>query len=261
MAAGTVVGCWRNAPENVPGSLHASYKAGKYAGGGNHLWILQDDGVYALYAHAAPGTIPGAMCPNNATLFTGTRAPCCGSPDIDPAVTVTSGGRVIRGQFLGLIGNSGASESGPHLHVHMEKDGNPVIMPFDRGLTTPFATGKASLGGPWTRLAGNAMPKARILIWPPNSIGNYTVNDVKAVDFQRRFDHLADSGMLPDIITCKDNGQTYTFTWIPAEGAWVAHYGMSAEDAADKHALYTSQGFTRTSSYTCGKVSVAVWRK
>ena len=73
MAAGTVVGCWRNAPDNVPGSLHADFERKKFAGGGNHLWVLQANGVYALYAHLKPGSIPPALCPNNATLFAGMR--------------------------------------------------------------------------------------------------------------------------------------------------------------------------------------------
>jgi hypothetical protein len=38
-------------------------------------------------------------------------------------------------------------------------------------------------------------------------------------------------------------------------------HGMSAPEATAKNLLYTSQGYKRTSSFTCGSVSVAVWWK
>lgn len=260
MAAGTVVGAWRNAPENTPGSLHPDYTAKKFAGGGNHLWILQDDGVYALYAHATPGSIPSALCPHESKLFTGTSG-FGGSPDIEKEVKVENGAKVKAGQFLGRVGNSGASKGGPHLHVHMEKDGKPVIMPFQRGLTTSFAGGKAKLNGPWTRLAGKALPKADILVWGWRPIGNYTFKGTPAADYQSLFDHMTDSGMMPDLISCKNNGAVYDSTWVPSQGAWASFHGMSAAEAAAKHAEYTAKGYKRTSSFTCGSVSVAVWRK
>ncbi len=260
MGAGTIVGCWRNAPENVPGSYNADYEAKKFAGGGNHIWILQDDGVTALYAHMQPGSIPAAICPHNAKLFTGTNGHG-GSPDIEDEVKVTNGAHVSEGQFLGLVGNSGASKGGPHLHVHMEKGGKPVVMKFSRGLTTSFTGGKASLNGPWAALTGKALPNADILFWPPRPVGTYTFNGTPGADYQAFFDHMSDSGMLPDIVTCKNNGATYNANWIPAKGEWRSHHGMNAATAAAKQALYTGQGFKRTSSYTCGSVTVAVWRK
>jgi hypothetical protein len=261
MAAGTVVGCWRNAPENVPGNKDVYEKAKKFAGGGNHLWILQDDGVYALYAHAQPGSIPASICPHNAELFTGTNGTGIGhSPDIEREAKVTNGARVKAGQFLGKAGNSGSSD-GPHLHVHMEKDGKPVVMKFAQGMTTPFTGGKAKFSGPWTKLAGNKMPDAEILFWPRHNVGNYTFNGTPGKEYQGLFDHMADSGMMPNLITCKSNGATYNATWIPSQGKWLSFHGMSASEAAAKHTQLTGQGFKRTSSYTCGSVSVAVWRK
>ena len=273
MASGTVVGGWRNAPENTPGSLHPDFKAGRFAGGGNHLWILQDDGVYALYAHATPGSIPAALCPHDAKLFPGksSRVP---DPDIDEAVRIKNGAKVKAGQFLGRIGNTGASEGGPHLHVHMERAGKPVVMKFARGMTTPFKwaplppktpwsklTGAAEINGPWTKLSGKALPKGTILVWPPRPIGNYTFKGTPAAEYQSLFDHMSDSGMMPEIITCKGNGATYDTNWIPSKGTWVCFFGMTAAEAASKHASLTAQGFKRTSSFTCGSETVAVWRK
>ena len=77
MRDGTIVACWRNAPENprpfISGDdedkelwLHPERRAGRIGGGGNSVFILHDDGTLALYAHAQPGSIPSALCPNNA---------------------------------------------------------------------------------------------------------------------------------------------------------------------------------------------------
>lgn len=258
MAAGTVVGGWRNAPENTPKGTHSELAAKRFAGGGNHLWILQDDGVYALYAHAVPGSIPAALCPHDAVLFPGTSAKGPG-PDIDPTVAITNGAKVKAGQFLGRVGNSGFSSS-PHLHVHMEMGGKSVFIKFDRGMTTPVVNGVAKINGQWTKVSGKALPKGNILVWAPRPIGNYTFNGTPTAEYQSLIDHMSDSGMMPDTITCKNNGATYDTVWVPAKGAWVAFAG-SITDAAAMHATYTSQGFKRTSSFTCGSASAAVWRK
>lgn len=42
------------------------------------------------------------------------------------SVRVRAGGRVKRGQVIGLLGNSGSSSSGPHLHFHVS-DGNSAL--------------------------------------------------------------------------------------------------------------------------------------
>lgn len=99
MADREVVGCWRNAPENEPGKTHRYLTARKFAGGGNHLWILQTDGIYALYAHAIPGSIPAGLCPHNATYFTGASGNggggAGGLPDIENEVKVAAGSREV----------------------------------------------------------------------------------------------------------------------------------------------------------------------
>lgn len=260
MAPGKVVACWRNAPDNEPGSYHPDYEAGKIPSSGNHLWILQDDGVYVLYAHARPGSISSKLCPHEDKLLSNT-ATTNSNPHMRIQAQVTNGARVEVGDKLGEVGNTGQSESGPHLHVHMEKDGKPVPMRFKRGMSTPFTNDTASLDGPWTRTAGNALPAAKILVWAPHRIGNYTFNGVPSENYQRMVDHLADSWVMPNLITCASNGATYNSTWVPKEGEWATHHGMNAAAAASKQAEYTSKGYTRTSSYTCGSVSVAVWKK
>lgn len=128
MAPGTIIACWRNAPENTPGSMRP--EVGKtISRAGNHLWVLQDDGVYALYAHMQPGTIPAALCPHNDQFMPNDDGAYSGPgmPDVAKPALVSGGAHIVAGQKLGLIGDSGASEQAPHLHVHMEKNGKPVV--------------------------------------------------------------------------------------------------------------------------------------
>lgn len=259
MAGGTVVGCWRNAPENSGHNQRAEVGTGKILLQGNHLWIKQADGNIALYAHAPKGDIPASLCPNNAEFLTGKAL---GGPVANqPEATVTNGATVTAGQLLFHVGNSGNS-SEPHLHVHVVNASNASQpMTFDRGQTTPFTSNTASLNGPWTPLKGKALPMATILVWPPHPVGNWTYNGIEASAYQRVFDHFVDSGEMPDTVSCKNNGASYDSTWIPSKGSWVSHHGMSHADHAAKNLKYTQQGFKETSVYTCGSVMAAIWRK
>ena len=259
MAGGTVVGCWRNAPEGDGHTKRPEVATGKILLQGNHLWIKQADGNLALYAHAIPGDIPASLCPNNAVFLTGTAL---GGPVANqPEATVTGGASVTAGQLLFHAGNSGNSTE-PHLHVHLVNASNTTqTMNFDRGQTTPFANDTARLQGPWTRLLGKPLPMAHILVWPPHPIGNWTDNGIPSASYQRVFDHFVDSAEMPDTVTCKNNGASYDTTWVPAKGSWRSHHRMSVIDHVVKNATYTSQGFKETSAFTCGSIVAAVWRK
>ena len=260
MTSGTVIGCWRNAPDNTGHIKHTQLGKKKILLEGNHLWIQQTDGNIALYAHAKSGDIPENLCPNNNVFLTNERQ---GSGPIwwQPEAVVKNGATVTAGQLLFHAGNSGNS-SEPHLHVHIVNSMNTwQPMKFARGQTTPFDNDTASLNGPWTRLKGNALPMARILVWPPHPIGNWTHNGIEGPAYQRMFDHFVDSGVMADTVTCKDNGSSYNTTWIPAKGLWISHHGMSASDFVVRNTLYTQQGYKVTSAYTCGSAMVAVWRK
>lgn len=256
MAAGTVVGCWRNSPQNTAGSKLQKVLDGYIGLAGNHVWVLQDDGVYALYAHAQPGTVPAAICPHNATYLT--------NPDKSNPWTqdgrVTNGVRVAKGQVLGVVGNSGNS-TGPHLHVHMEKNGDPVTIKFDHGQTTSYANNNASVNGPWTLLKGNALPAGKVLVWAPHSVGYWTVNNIPDERFQAWFNHFADSGVMLDTVPCTDGGQIYNTTWVPSSGSWYAHAGMSLTDFNNKSTYYANNGYTRTGWWYCGSNYTGIWRK
>jgi hypothetical protein len=134
-------------------------------------------------------------------------------------------------------------------------------MKFDRGQTTSFSSNSASLDGPWTALKGKALPMAKILIWPPHPIGNWTYNGIESSAFQGIFDHFVDSGMMADTISCHNNGATYDTTWVPAQGSWVAQAGMTIPEHTVKNTTYVGQGYKQTSVYTCGTRMAAIWRK
>jgi hypothetical protein len=256
MAAGTVVGCWRNSPQNTAGSKLQKVLDGYIALGGNHVWVLQDDGVYALYAHAQPGTVPSAICPHNATYLTNPEKSNPWTQD----GRVTNGVRVQAGQVLGVVGNSGNS-SGPHLHVHMEKSGDPVAINFDHGQTTSYANNNASVNGPWTLLNGKVLPAGKVLVWAPHSVGYWTVNNIPDERFQAWFNHFADSGVMLDTVPCTDGGQIYNTTWVPTSGSWYAHAGMSLTDFNSKSTYYATKGYTRTGWWYCGSNYTGIWRK
>ena len=105
MVSGTVVNCWRNAPENAKAGTKDQDVLDFYIGvGGNHVWIKTDDGVYAEHAHMIPGSISSAICPNNKTRF---DKP---SSSVMPGeAAVLNGAKITKGQYLGLAGNSGNS--------------------------------------------------------------------------------------------------------------------------------------------------------
>jgi hypothetical protein len=266
MEDGVVVGCWRNAPENLPGSLHPYFQQKKYAGGGNHLWILQKDSVYALYAHAKPGSISSSLCPHSDSVFATLADTTPHFPDIDSHVEVANGASVKKGQFLGYVGNSGASSDFPHLHVHMEKNGKAWPMKFERGMTAIY--NNVSPRGPWTRLAGNELPKQKILVWAPHTlVSNLSWAGIKDTDYQLMFDHFTDSGFMIGTATCGmvNNALTYHVNWTPAVGTWVSWAAMTDADFIQKKTGVLQQGYHQTSSYTCGTPAgnrtVAVFRK
>lgn len=85
MAAGEVVFAVNTDPENFP----AGTRDPASGGGGNSVIINHGKGELSFYAHMIPGS-----------------------------VQVAPGDKVVAGQQIGLVGNSGSS-SGPHLHFHL----------------------------------------------------------------------------------------------------------------------------------------------
>ena len=156
-ADGVVYASWRNAPEHPrPGVLHPGRAnlPQTIPRSGNFVAVLGDDGHTYVYAHLAPGSVPSSLCPfddefvadandkvatdiPNRKAIVGTLIPAGQRP------------RVKRGQFLGLVGNSGAS-SNPHHHWHQRNEDNEVErFKMDRAW-------KATLANPdqWTKFNG-----------------------------------------------------------------------------------------------------------
>jgi hypothetical protein len=85
---------------------------------GNHV-IVATGGIYALYAHLAPGS-----------------------------VVVTRGQQVRVGQVLGRVGHSGNSTA-PHLHFHLMDSADPLQA---RGIACAFAAYLVERDGQWQRV-------------------------------------------------------------------------------------------------------------
>lgn len=225
MAAGTVIACWRNAPENAQaGDTHPNVTDRRIALGGNFLWIEEDDGERVLYAHATPGSIPQRLCPHNDTLFASAYAT---NDDQMPAashVPAADRARVATGEFLMLAGNSGNS-SEPHLHIHkISSAGAALRLDFRRGLSSPWVNGGADLNT-WQSYAGSPIPQGSVLVWPPSRLGpEYARHKLDADSFQRMFLHLSDSGYQPSTFDTYSVGDKafINFVWHPATGEWGA---------------------------------------
>ena len=98
---GTVVAVEDGLPEQVPGTLPEG--ATMQMAAGNHVVVDIGEGRYAFYAHMQPGS-----------------------------VKVRIGDQVSTGQALGLLGNSGNTDS-PHLHFHIMDGPSPLLsngLPF-----------------------------------------------------------------------------------------------------------------------------------
>ncbi|MES2322312.1 MAG: M23 family metallopeptidase [Pseudomonadota bacterium] len=257
MVSGTVVGCWRNAPDNAKAGTKDKDVLDFYIGvAGNHVWIKTDDGIYALHAHMIPGSVPASICPNNKVKFTNPSD----TGWIAPEAAVSGGVKITKGQFIGLSGNSGNS-TGPHVHVHMAKNSAVYKMPFAHGQTTPYTNGNAAPNGPWTLLKGSTLPDGPILVWAPRSTAYWTVNNIASQAFQGWFNHMTDSGEMPENMPCTSGGAVYNTDWVPSQGSWYAGAGMTAAEMATKTNTLAMQGYSLYKWWYCDSVRSAIWRK
>jgi hypothetical protein len=251
MRDGTVIACWRNAPENPPGGQHPKIAEGFVYGGGNGFWIEHADGTRVEYAHMIPESVPSHLCPHHNVLLPKKIA----SPKVEDAwpqirVPADQQATVKQGQVLGQVGNSGTS-SNPHLHIHVEQGGTaadvktggtPVRINFRRGLSAP--RNNSDPNPSWETFAGKPIPPGPVLVWPARSlVDEYARHGFPADEFQNLFDHLADSGYWPVWIdTYNVGGKNFiNHVWRPATGPWRAHFLVSGQthqnntDTADEH--------------------------
>jgi hypothetical protein len=95
VADGTVVATENDLPEQIPGKLPED--ATIQMAGGNYVVVDIGGGRFAFYAHMQPGS-----------------------------VRVKAGDEITTGQVLGLLGNSGNTDT-PHLHFHVMDGPSPLL--------------------------------------------------------------------------------------------------------------------------------------
>ena len=244
MAAGRVIRCWRNAPENPrPGEPHPArlITPPRIGGGGNALVVEHDDGTVALYAHMQTGSIPQALCPNNAELMTD------GADTSEAEVPEAQQARVQPGQFLGRAGNSGKS-SNPHLHTHIQdsgsKNANGVPLNF-RGAMLADAVEPEEVD--WLRLQGNTRPTKTSVIWPDFSKGlkEIAYHGVRSEDYQDLFDHAGGSGYQLEWIDGfeLDGRVRFNVIFRPKTAGWAAAHNLNGQQYQAEAEKRTRDGF------------------
>jgi hypothetical protein len=211
---GIIVGCWRNAPENpYPPKHHPKLKEGFLPGGGNMLWVDQPDGKRVLYAHMITSSIPAALCPNSDTYFPMSTTNENTYVMLDAADQVP----ITEGQLLGRVGNSGQS-SGPHLHIHAQKDNNPAILRFKKGRYKNYVSDKTPIQGGWKNFSGWQVPDGTVLIRPPRS-NPYRMADFEsyAANGKQHYAGILEPGTYLPKALFKDNWEDFLAGWQDIE--------------------------------------------
>lgn len=264
IADGEVMWCWRNAPENpTPGAdasgeplVHPDMDGTKISNAGNFLKVKHSDQEFVLYAHFKPGTIPSSLCPFDKPL----------RDKVDDAeIKSVNKPQVKKGQFLGLVGNSGHSYS-PHLHINLQKtlfdnggSANALPMPFDSAWIKSTAKLEDSPDD-WKRLQGEILPVPDTAILPDYSTGFPEIarHGVPASEYQFTFEHITNSGYrLVWIDGYEVNGANFfNAIFRLSDGTpWKALHGLSS--AQYQNAFDTlPQGFRplQVESYTDGNL-------
>ncbi|MEZ4995333.1 MAG: hypothetical protein R2824_33255 [Saprospiraceae bacterium] len=269
MRAGKIVGCWCNAPENPkPGVKHPYMSADnqRIPGGGNMLWVDHADGTRVLYAHMIPGTIPGNLCANKNTIFP-KKLGAGESENMYVMLPADKQVTIQQGQYLGRAGNSGSSTA-PHLHIHLQKGNQAAPLNFSKGLYLMRPGNKANIAAKWTPLGGSTIPDGEILLWPHRKLSNeYARHAVPAADYQRLFDHLADSGFAPEWIDGYSVGNSvfYNFVWRKSTGDWRAYHGLNSSTYQMMMNKAVADGYSplQVESIKCGNsvLYAAIFRK
>jgi hypothetical protein len=81
----------------------------------------------------------------------------------------------------------------------------------------------------WVSFRGSALPDSPVLVWPPLTLAREVHRvGMGAEAFGRVFDHLSDSGFMPEVLDCYYvNGEGFfNMIWRPAQGAWSAAVGV-----------------------------------
>lgn len=241
---GEVIRCWRNTPENpAPGQSHPGRTSDPKTiyGGGNFLLVEDKEGNLTLYAHFKPGSIPKSLCPIDKVF-------CQDAADKSES-EMPAGKRpqVKRGQFLGLVGNSGSS-SNPHLHIHRQTAGGT---PLDLRFENVFVKSTKKLAdntSDWQQVKNQVLQPGPLAILPPFGKGHGEVarHGVPSSKYQFTFTHITSSGYRLEWIDGYDvNGKTYfNVIFRPSNGKpWLARHGQTGGTYQAEFDKWTNQGY------------------
>ena len=136
---GVILECYRTRDDNpAPGERN------DVGGGGNMLWVLNDNGDMMLYAHLQKDSMPEHLCPTEGEQ--------------------TTGFPLVAGEPIGVAGNSGRS-GGPHFHTHVQK-GHDRLLPGTENVGLPMLfrdvevmdLGLDPQDGLWAEVQDQALP-------------------------------------------------------------------------------------------------------
>lgn len=210
---------------------------------GNHFWIDHGD-LVVLYAHFQKGSLNKKL--------------------------IKKGAKVKKGDFLGLMGNSGNSTA-PHLHLHVTT-GNKTWSRDFRPMRIYGAdvVEKSQMPNPnytqnWGKLSNRNLPKNEALIRPSVGLGwkEYTRHGLKGNYYQGEFDKVARAGYYPIWVNGYElKGTTYhNVIFRPSKGLkWVAYHGVDASKFQKDFTKWTKAGYrpVHVDSYISkGKVKYA----
>ena len=229
---------------------------------GKKIYSIADGEVISYINNwgEAPSTSDtGTKGGNNFKIWNGKETVCYyhmqpGSLNKD---LLKKGAKVKKGQFLGLVGNSGNS-SGPHLHIHAiadpDGDGDGAFIPlqFGEGYAIDIKSiSEPNPGADWVKLNKTGLPyvvedanggNGRALVWPdtkkpcwyPYNLKEIARHAIPESKYQEEFMKIWGCGYYPVWVDAYDvNGKTYFNT--------IFRYNSSNFDVAVRHDMNRQQ--------------------